>query len=296
MKKPFSALLTATVLMVSMPGVAQISDYPLSPVQYPSQMLFNQAAQIGVAYGVEYRDGDEPDGGDLPIQSLPGDNDIELLAYEPDPARSRANLQAFVATNSASNPALGKELAAIFSAQPTLLSDIGGAMEGYGLDPYNLADTYALWWISAWLAANQRTDTPSTGAIMAVRDQARAAFLSTDDTSRMSDADKQQFAEALMIQSVLIDASVEQAAGRAETLARIAQAAQQGAKDNGLDLSLMTLTEAGFVPREGADASDAASENGAAAPSADLPILLAVASLAGFGIGSAYWIGKSQRG
>ena len=293
--KQLKCMLAGSALILATPVAAQITDYPLSPIQFPSALNFNAAAQIGVVYGIEYDNGDEPQGGDFVAPVPPADFDADIFAYEPNAERSRANIRSFIARSRATNPSAAQELEMIFETQPTLLQDFGQAITAFGLDAHNVADAYTLWWMSVWLAANQRTDTPSLATFAAVQEQAQAAFWSTEDYASTSDAEKQQFAEALIVQSIILNTVLEQAKDQPQVLSELAKMARKGAKDSGLDLSLMTLTEAGFVPREGADATDAVSAPDTAPPAAapsDLPILLAVASLAGFGMGSAYWIGK----
>lgn len=80
-----------------------------------------------------------------------------------------------------------------------VVGEVGKAMRGYGLSPDNVADAYAVWWISAWSAANGVETTDDPAIYQAVKMQARAAFAATPDFAKLPDADRQQFAEASMI-------------------------------------------------------------------------------------------------
>jgi hypothetical protein len=53
----------------------------------------------------------------------------------------------------------------------------------------------------------------------------------------------------------MMGSSFEQWKNDPKLIDELAEAARKGAKESGLDLSLMTLTSQGFVPRKGADAS-----------------------------------------
>ena len=85
-------------------------------------------------------------------------------------------------------------------------------------------------------------------------------------------AQKQEMAEAMLIQAALIDSSAQVYADDDNLKQQLATAVKKGAKASGLDLDAMTLTEGGFVSVKGrktGDASDAAKgANPASAPTA----------------------------
>ncbi|WP_231725984.1 MULTISPECIES: hypothetical protein [unclassified Sphingomonas] len=64
-----------------------------------------------------------------------------------------------------------------------------------------------------------------------------------------SDAERQEFAEALLLQAAMLGSGLDQWAREPEMLERLAKAARQGALASGLDLAKMTLTPDGFVSR-----------------------------------------------
>ena len=223
---------------------------------------------------------------------VPDRNPADVLNFRTLPQRTSTNLATFVAKTR--EPAKA-DLARLFASQPDLIDEIGGVMQSYGLDPVNVADAYALWWMSAWLVANQRQDTPPAATIAAVRDQARNAFAATSGFAEADDAGKQQYAEALMVQAALLNTALEQSANQPEMLAQLAQAAKQGALSSGLDLNTMVLTEQGFVPRQGADASGVVREDAPAVAQVDdgsNATLVAIAAALGLGLGGAFWLGK----
>jgi hypothetical protein len=84
----------------------------------------------------------------------------------------------------------------------------------------------------------------------AVRAQAAQALATSGLLRGISDAAKQEMAEALLIQAALIAAAMEQSQGNPATSQQIAAAVSQGARTMKVDLARMTLTENGFVPAD----------------------------------------------
>ncbi len=175
--------------------------------------------------------------------------------YTPNRARTEQNLRNFIARTP--DPAARENLEQMFATQPNIIEDIRAGIRPYGLDSHNTADAYAMWWINAWLASEKRNVDTDRGTVAMVKQQVRSAFAATPDFATTDDAQRQEYAEALLIQGLILAAALDQFDGNPEMLEQLSQAARQGAKASGLDLSLMTLTANGFVPRTGADASDA---------------------------------------
>lgn len=174
--------------------------------------------------------------------------DARSFAYRPDPARRRANLARFVDNSRAADPQGAETLAALF-AQGDLIERMRPELAKYGLVIDNVADAYAVWWINAWLASRGSHDDISAATAAAVRRQVvQSMTASTPALATAGDAAKQDMAEALLVQGVLLASALEQAKGDREQEAALSRAAVQGASGMGLDLSAMTLTEKGFVP------------------------------------------------
>jgi flagellum-specific peptidoglycan hydrolase FlgJ len=175
--------------------------------------------------------------------------------YRYSPSRTQQNLRTFITKTP--EPAARANLEQMITVQPSLMDDIKGAMRGYGFDPHNVADAYAAWWITVWGIANKQNIEPDAGTVAAVKQQVRNAFAATPDFANTTDAQRQEYAEALLLQAAMMGSSFEQWKSDPNLIEQLAEAARKGAKDSGLDLSLMTLTPNGFVPRKGADASSA---------------------------------------
>jgi hypothetical protein len=221
-------------------------------------------------------------------------NDAEAAApavnltftFKSDGARTRQNLRNFIARTP--SPAGRAELEKIIAAQPTIMSDIREGIKTYGYDAHDVADAYAMWWIMAWLASEVRMEEPDRAMAQNVARQVRSAFAATPDFANTTDAQRQEYAEALLLQAMILAELIKAAGDNPEIAAQLPEIARQGAKASGLDLRLMTLTPNGFVPRKGADAGDETVRNARAdTPAADgehSGLGLALAAGAGLGI------------
>jgi len=173
--------------------------------------------------------------------------DTAKLLYHPSKTRRSANLAAFVEKTRARDPQGAADLQKVF-AEGDFIERIRALVAPHGLQIEDVADAYALWWLTAWHAARGNNDTPPPEILAAVKAQAARAVLATGEIATASDAQKQELAEALWVQSALIDVAVEQAKQDPARLRAIGDAVRQGAKGMGLDLDAIDLTSQGFVP------------------------------------------------
>jgi hypothetical protein len=164
--------------------------------------------------------------------------------------RRKKNLANFVAKTRGSNPAQADKMEQLF-ANGDIIDQIDEAMQGKGLSASNSADAYAVWWVSAWQAANGDTRDIGGATYRAVSAQAARGFAASAQFANATDAQKQEMAEAMLVQAALIDASKDAYAGDPAMMQKLADAVRQGAKKSGLDLDTMMLTEDGFVPIKG---------------------------------------------
>lgn len=171
------------------------------------------------------------------------------LTYVPSLARRKQNLAQFVASSRAQNPAGAGKMEQMF-ATTDIIAAIGKTMTSVGFRSDNLADAYAVYWSSAWLASASVSVKLTREQFAKIKAQAETAFVATPNIIGASDEKKQQFAEALLVQAVLISGSVESAKGNATQLKAVAAAVREGAKAAGLDLDAMILTDEGFIPAQ----------------------------------------------
>lgn len=213
------------------------------------------------------------------------------LRYQPSASRRQANYARFLANARRVDPAGAATLAADLRSDP--LAKATPLLASVGLDIRNVADAYATYWVEAWNAAHQQSTAQASPAqVRAVKIQAAQAVLATPGIAGTSDADKQQFAEALWLQALGLNAARDQAQGNPAQLRAIAAAVRQSAAQMDLDLDSMTLTEEGFV--------DSGRKSGALEPDKDERRaeggngVLIGAALVGLGVGTV-WLMRNQR-
>lgn len=236
-----SILLTCLALLV--PGLAQAQYQMISP------MLYHGPA-------ISYRDHvnaqrprtDAPQqAGQAASGKAAAPVNLAAMTYRPDVARRRSNQAQFVAKTRAVDPAGAQDLEKMF-AQADIIQLIGQELQKQDLRIDNLADAYAVWWITAWQATRGHNDDVSRAVVKAVRDQAARALAATPQFAGAGDAVKQEWAESLLIQTALIEAAVDQSKADRARMRDVGTAVNLGAKGMGLDLMTMKLTEQGFVP------------------------------------------------
>lgn len=222
---------------------------------------------------------------------------VQKLTYSPLKSRRKNNLEKFISRSREVDPVGASKMAQLFTSTD-IIEAIGVQLAPYGLRTDNVADAYATWWMNAWHASRADMGDPSRAAIKAVRTQAARGLLADPKIRAASDADKQELAEALLVQAVLIDAMQDTYKDDPEMTRKVAVSVRQGAKAAGLDLDLMTLTDDGFVKAQAAGAADPApgAEPKALAAANDVnagPSYGFLAAAGGAGLGAAFLVGKA---
>jgi hypothetical protein len=169
------------------------------------------------------------------------------LSFRQLPERTRANLAQFVAKSRAVDPQGAAAMERLF-ASTDIIAAMGQELAKYDLRTDNVADCYAVWWMSAWQGANGDTSDAAPATALAVKAQAARALAATPQFMRATEAQKQEYAEALLIQAALISATVDTYKGDPAMMRKVGAAIRTGAKASGLDLDAMRLTPGGFVP------------------------------------------------
>jgi hypothetical protein len=268
---------------------AQMTWYPpvgtwSGPAQLNNEIISEQLRQSG-------SDKSDDDGSAYSPASIPS------LNYTPQKSRTRANLQNFVEKTRAVDPSGAAQMEQEF-ASGDFMAQIGDIMSSVGLSKNNVADAYALYWVNAWQVAHGDSSTPSAEMMQAVAAQAARGLSQSPEFAAANEAQKQEMAEALMVQGVMIASAFEQARGDRKMLRAIGQAVAKGASASGLELDTMTLTEEGFVeggPSKGADASGLAVDESKLASATDGGKTLQYGIMAALGLGAAFMIGKGMR-
>jgi hypothetical protein len=170
----------------------------------------------------------------------------DRLDFRVSASRRQQNLAQFVEKTRATDPQGAAQMAKLF-ASTDVIEVMGQDLAPYGLRVDNVADAYTVYWTNAWLGAHGRQDNVSKAQVDAVKNQTMMALSATPQVATATDAQKQELAEALLIQAALIEAAVKQATSDPALLAQTQAAIAQGANNFGLDLYQMNLTPQGFV-------------------------------------------------
>ena len=222
------------------------------------------------------------------------------LRYSVSQQRRKANLAKFARHTRANNPDSAAKMEQLFSSTD-IIAAFATALAPVDLRVDDVADAYAVYWMTAWGAAHGDTSTPSRGKAQAVKAQAARAMASSPEMALADDAAKQEFAEALLLQAAMIDAIGEEYRSDPAIGPKIATSVRQGARAAGLDLDAMTLTEQGFVPTQRTGATEPTSSDGQELATRDAepstPNYGLLAAMGGAGISAALLFGMiRQRG
>lgn len=230
--------------------------------------------------------------------------DGAILTYNRQTARTRRNLAKFVEETRATDPAGAAKMQALFASTDIIGMIDQKMQQTYGMRANNVADAYAVWWVSAWMGSKGRSDDATPGQMAMVKRQATNALASTPEFAAATDAGKQELAEALLVQAALIGDTIDTYTSDPSMLAKARAAIAKGASGMGLDLSKMTLTDQGFVPfrktgaanpepgtPEQALAANAVTTAPAAANDTSPPYVL-FAAAGGAGLGGVFLLGK----
>ncbi len=177
----------------------------------------------------------------------PASTNPALLRFIPNAAARKRNIANFVAKTRAQSPENADQMAQLF-ASTDVFEAMAQGIAPMGLRIDNVGDTYAVYAINAWEASRGITGT-STSRVQAqaVKAQMSRALLATPSFIQAKPEQKQELAEAMLIQAALISASAGAAAGNPAQMRDLGIAVRQGAKAMGLDLDAMELGETGFV-------------------------------------------------
>jgi hypothetical protein len=194
--------------------------------------------------------------------------------YTPSKSVRKKNLAKFVAETRVTNPSGADQMEQVF-ASGDVINMMDTAMQGKGMTVSNAADAFAVWWVAAWQAVNGDSSERNSATYQAVSDQAARGLVSSPEFANATDAQKQEMAEALLVQAVMIDQLKEMSANDPVSMQKLAKAVKQGAKASGIDLDKMNLTQQGFAEANGRKTGAAGDSDKATNPDADPKALAA---------------------
>jgi hypothetical protein len=164
--------------------------------------------------------------------------------------RSKQNLSQFVEKTRQTSPELANELQNAFSSRD-IFSDVKKVISPYGLKTNDIADAMTVYWVLAYGAVNEIEAPPAQQDVSSVRQQVVEIISNAPSLAKITDAQKQQMSEAMLIQGLLASSAASQARKQGpEMMGRVADAVNTGAKASfGFDLRNYELTRDGFIKK-----------------------------------------------
>lgn len=173
--------------------------------------------------------------------------DSEYFSFKPSLEARQRYLRQFVERIRQQDPESAKSLERLI-VEHDVIEDLQKNLSTYGLVVNNLVDAYTVWWVSAWFAAQGKLLSLDYQTAQAVKKQATEALINSKAFDKTSDLMKQELAETLFMQAILLEAAVEQAKADPLALYQLSESVKADAKKAGLALETMSLTPQGFIP------------------------------------------------
>ena len=162
------------------------------------------------------------------------------ITYQPSSAVRQRNMQGFVTRLRRVDPKSAADLQRTF-ARRDVVAEIGGAMRPVGLNPNNVADAMAMYLVAAWYGVRGSVDSKPAD-YKAVSAQMARAISTTPGFANASDALKQEIAESMLVQALLVDQAVQAAQKQPSAMPSIKAAIAKGARAAfGFDVTRMRL-------------------------------------------------------
>jgi len=167
------------------------------------------------------------------------------------PAITEAVRRAVVERIRANNPAGARQFDAA-SRQNDMIKLFADDASRNGLDANDVTDVAALYWITAWSVVHRHS--PTEQQVAAVRRQVRGALSHANELLDASPEEKQQMADDMIFQLMLLQAAFQQASANHDEAAldMLARSTYHTALQNKVDLRAMHLGEEGLLDAAGA--------------------------------------------
>jgi hypothetical protein len=173
------------------------------------------------------------------------------LNYKISMQRRKSNYASFIQKSYAMSPAAGQEVEGLLRKMDPIQKVSADLQRVFGMRVDNVADAYALWMTGAWFAVNAPDTDLTRTQFQAVRGQVADAFTATSGMAEANDEIKQNMAEAMILNILIIDSTIEGLKNDPAKRAQLQSSIYKNTKrDMGIDLKAITLTDAGFVLRK----------------------------------------------
>lgn len=195
-----------------------------------------------------------------------------VTRFTRDPALLEAKEAQIVALMRQQSPEAAAEVEQLFAQDLIVL--LGPQLERMGLDHQDMADMTAVYWIAAWEASQGIVGRETDPALVTgAREQIAGGLAANPATARMSDREKQDLADTMLLQAILVEARMAAAAGAGDAMKSQMSDTIHAEASQLLDADLrqVRLTPSGFAPASDASAAggDAAQAAASIAPAMD---------------------------
>lgn len=168
------------------------------------------------------------------------------LNFKVSPVVRQKAINTFVAQISEGSPEAGAEWNKLFKGTDVFAEVDKQVKAMFGLSSTNLADTWAVYWSYAWLMTQSRTDDPSKAQVVGLRNQFQPILRALPSVAALTDAQKQEMSDTLLLQVVLFGALAEAWKDDQASRDEFGAGLRGGTQELGLDLGAVTLSEQGF--------------------------------------------------
>ena len=172
----------------------------------------------------------------------------QRFAFAPSAAlRKHHTAEFFQAMRSGGNVQMANVLETAFASQDTF-AGLDKVISVYGLKSNNLADSLTVFLDTLREAANGKDENVTRKQALAVRDQMALILLASPETASLTDPKKQELADALILNTLVVAAAFEAAkAGDPSVRRELADQIQAMVKTSlGIDLRAVRLTDEGY--------------------------------------------------
>lgn len=175
---------------------------------------------------------------------------LRSFAFTPSARIRQQSINDFVAQMDASAPGSGAALAALFQSQDMFALLQREALDEYGMSINNLADAFSVMVGTLHDGANGQITDITRAQAQGLRNQMAKLLLLTPDQIPADDAGKQKLSDQLLLASLIIAASLDQAQSDPATMRQIADDLhRQTVQMMQVDFRTLKISDVGLVAR-----------------------------------------------
>jgi hypothetical protein len=171
---------------------------------------------------------------------------LATLTFKPSVVRRKQSIEDFLNKVRSISPQSEDILRKQF-AESDIFVKLAAAIAPNGLSVNNIADAYAVYWVSIWEASRGLIRPSNTTELQAVKAQVAEIMRTSPEYAAMTSTDKQAFSESLYLSSMAFSSSLDTLKDDPKQLASYAAEVNRQATAVGFALDAVTLTDKGFV-------------------------------------------------